>query len=59
MDEVKQGIEIDLKKTSKKGAVIVYNMTKKRIRHAYLTVSEVTSMVWDSTKDSLYAGTRE
>jgi hypothetical protein len=57
IEEFKHGFETGSRKAPKKGAVIVYNMTKKRIRHAYHTVSEVTSMIWDSTKDCLYAGT--
>lgn len=38
------------------GAVVVFNMTKKRVRHLYPTVSGVSGMVWDSTGDALYAG---
>mmetsp|Transcript_3693 Transcript_3693/g.3844 ORF Transcript_3693/g.3844 Transcript_3693/m.3844 type:complete len:1029 (-) Transcript_3693:1985-5071(-) len=55
IEENKYGVETSSTKAPMKGAVIVYNMTKKRIRHAYPTVSEVTSMIWDSTKDCLYA----
>jgi hypothetical protein len=56
IEESKYGVDTGSIKAPMKGAVIVYNMTKKRIRHAYPTVSEVTSMIWDSTKDCLYAG---
>lgn len=38
------------------GAVVVFNITKRRIRHSYTTTSRVNFLLMDATGDILYAG---
>ena len=40
-----------------RGAVVVFNMMKRRVRHSYPTGSGVIFLLWDSVGDFVYAGT--
>ena len=39
-----------------RGVVVVFNITKKRVRHSYPMGSGVSFLIWDSVGDSLYTG---
>lgn len=39
-----------------RGVVVVFNITKRRVRHSYPMGSGVSFLIWDSVGDSLYAG---
>ena len=38
------------------GAVVVFNITKRRVRHSYITSAGVSFLLMDSFGDALYAG---
>ena len=38
------------------GVVVVFNMTKRRVRHLYITTAGVSFLLLDSLGDALYAG---
>lgn len=38
------------------GVVVVFNITKRRVRHSYPMGSGVSFLIWDSVGDSLYTG---
>lgn len=39
------------------GVVVVFNITKRRVRHSYITSAGVSFLLMDSLGDALYAGT--
>jgi hypothetical protein len=38
------------------GAIVVFNISKRRVRHSYTAASGVNFLVMDATGDTLYAG---
>lgn len=41
-----------------RGAIVVFNISKRRVRHSYTAASGVNFLVMDATGDTLYAGTQ-